>query len=85
MNITIKTKNIELTPSLETVINRKMAGLKKLLMVFGDVECDCLVEISKETKHHRKGSLFMAEGILTLPGRQFTASSQKEPSQTVHK
>lgn len=78
MNITIKTKNIELTPSLESFINKKIGGLKKFLKVFGHHSTpipggrdlfETLVEVEKETMHHRKGQVFKAEAKLYLPGK----------------
>ena len=58
MNIIIKTKNIELTDSLESIINKKLEGLNKF---FKKQDEKVFVEIEKETKHHRKGDVFSAE------------------------
>ena len=70
MNIIIKTKNIELTDYLENLINKKFGGLKKFVH---HENAELFVEVEKETKHHKKGDIFMAEAIINLPGKKLTA------------
>ena len=75
MNIIIKTKNIELTESLEKFVNEKVGKLEKFLHVDSQ---DVFVEIEKETNHHRKGDVFCAEIIIQMPGTKLTARSHGE-------
>src|SRR6185436_14894033 len=70
MNIIIKTKNIELTNSLETAINKKIGSLKKFL---AEKAAELFVEIERETHHHRKGDVFSCEAIIDLPNKKLTA------------
>ena len=69
MNIVIKTKNIELTDSLENYINKRIEGLAKFLQDSSDV----FVDIKKETLHHKKGDIFKTEAIVQLPGKKMVA------------
>ncbi len=75
MNIIIKTKNVELTGYLEKFINEKIGRLDKFLR--GSIH-GVLVEIKKESKHHKQGDIFMAEIIIDLPGKKLMAKSHGE-------
>ena len=82
MQIIIKSKNIELTAPLEQVINKRMAGLEKFARELhkdstNSEVSEVIVEIEK-TKHHRKGDVFAAEGILLMPGKKIVARSHGE-------
>jgi ribosomal subunit interface protein len=57
MEIVIKTKNVELTESLEKFIKNKIGKLDK----FFHSDTEIFIEIEKEAKHHRKGEVFFAE------------------------
>ena len=70
MEIIIKAKNIELTDSLERFINDKIGKLEKFLSYPGQ---EIFIEIEKETKHHKKGEVFSAEGIISVPGKKIMA------------
>ncbi len=72
MQIIIKTKNIELTPSLENFINGKIGKLGKFL--FDGAEL--FVEIERETSHHKKGEVFFAEAIVSLPGKKLISQAK---------
>ena len=87
MNITIKTKNIELTEALESFINKKIGGLKKFFSSFenhrlpmaeGRSLFDTFVEIGKENNHHRKCDVFMAEAKIYMPGKSIFAKTHGE-------
>ncbi|MEK7663894.1 MAG: ribosome-associated translation inhibitor RaiA [Patescibacteria group bacterium] len=77
MNIIIKTKNLELTDSLENLINKKMVSLKKLVKNLQE-SSELLFEVEKETKHHRKGDIFKSEAMINLPGTNLVARSHGE-------
>ncbi|MEK7124413.1 MAG: ribosome-associated translation inhibitor RaiA [Patescibacteria group bacterium] len=87
MNIIIKTKNIELTPSLEAFINKKIGGLKKFIKAFdshalpvpGERDLfETFVEVEKESTHHKKGQFFAAEARIYLPGRSLFAKAKSD-------
>ena len=77
MNITIKAKNLDLTPSIKDYINDKIGSLSKLLSQFetqGDVLCE--VEIARTSNHHNKGDVFYAEINLRLPNKMLRAEDE---------
>jgi ribosomal subunit interface protein len=63
MQINITAKNFELTDSLRSVVEKKMSSLERLVID----QAELFVEIEKESKHHRKGDVFRAEAIITVP------------------
>ncbi len=75
MNIIIKTKNIELTPSLENFTNEKIGKLEKFLP---KAEQEVFVELAKESTHHKKGDVFMAEITIHLPGKSLVSRCHGE-------
>lgn len=77
MQVIIKTRNVELTDSLEGLINKRMAGLKRLVKNFQE-SSELLVEVEKETKHHRKGDIFGAEAMINLPGTKLVTRAHGE-------
>lgn len=87
MKIIIKTKNLEFTPALDSFINKKIGGLRKFLgsfqnhslpMAEGRDLFDTFVEIGKETTHHNKGDVFMAEAKIYMPGKSIFAKTHGE-------
>jgi ribosomal subunit interface protein len=75
MEITIKTKDIELTTELKEFIEKKISPLEKFLKFLYNKnhfqekpEIKLFLEIGKTTKHHKKGEVFFAEGQLEFPG-----------------
>ena len=84
MQIIIKTKNLDLTDSLNSFVNKKIGGLKKFLGAFEGHQTpvagtrdlfDTFVEVEKETRHHRKGQIFRAEVKIYVPGKSLFASA----------
>lgn len=78
MQIIIKTKNFELTGSLEKFINEKVGKLEKFAKTLGKDSMEVFVEVEKETNHHRKGDLFMANIQIQLAGKNLMARSHGE-------
>lgn len=87
MKIIIKTKNLEITPALDSFINKKIGGLRKFLgsfenhrlpMAEGRNLFDTFVEVGKENMHHRKGDVFAAEAKIYLPGKNLFAKTHGE-------
>jgi putative sigma-54 modulation protein len=76
MNIKIKASRMELTPSIEDYVYKRMEAVTKLIA--GQEESTvCDVEVGKTTEHHNKGDVFRAEVNLTVSGKQYYASSEK--------
>ncbi len=80
MKIIIKTKNLDLTPSLENYVEEKISSLKKFVDVLKKDEdkntlSEVFVEIEKETRHHNKGEVFGAEARILLPGKKIMAEA----------
>ena|SRR3989344_772847 len=71
MQIIIKTKNLELTPSLKNYINKRIEGLKKFVNKVSDI----FVEVEKETLHHKKGEIFRTEALVHFPGKTLVAQA----------
>ena len=85
MKIIIKTKNLELTPSLESFVDEKIGSLKKFIDILkddipekGKTLAEVFVEIGKESKHHRKGDFFRAELQVRLPGKKIIVEASSD-------
>lgn len=78
MRVIIKTKNLESTESLQTFAEQKFESLKKFINILKREEekktlAEIFVEIEKETRHHKKGKIFLVKTQVVLPGRMLTA------------
>ena len=93
MKINILTKNIKLTPALKDFIEEKINPLEKFASFFGKPaqilknktwegkgksRIEFWVEISKESRHHKKGSLFLAECQMRFPKKNIRSTAQSE-------
>lgn len=85
MKITVKTKNLDLTPALSNYVAEKFMSIKKFVSVLKEntlagikTLADVVVEVQKETKHHRKGEIFWAKAWLSLPGKSLMASFKSD-------
>ena len=77
MKINIKVAGFELTPSLGVYIENKLSNLSKLIKRFDkEGAAELWLDISRTTRHHRKGGVFRAEADLRLPKKILRA--QKE-------
>ncbi|MDP3883140.1 MAG: HPF/RaiA family ribosome-associated protein [Candidatus Staskawiczbacteria bacterium] len=82
MRIDIKTKNLELTEALRNFTEKKFLTLKKFINVLkkedeiGKTLAEVLVELEKETKHHRKGDVYVVKCQIHLPGRNLIAKAK---------
>ncbi len=78
MNINIK-KGIDLTPALETYIKKKLLPLVKFVKPFDETgEAAIWLEVSRTTKHHRKGEVYFAAVDLRLPKKIIRAEAYAE-------
>lgn len=81
LNINITAKNLELTGQLREFITEKISKLEKFIEKFKKEEMvvfDMLVEVKKETMHHRKGDVFTTEVKLYLPRKNLFAKAHGE-------
>lgn len=88
MNIIIRTKNCELTPTFREFIEEKIGSLDKYSVMFQEdadhdptkekAKVEAVVEIGKSTLHHRKGDNYFAECRLAFPGNTFTVNADSE-------
>jgi ribosomal subunit interface protein len=83
MKIIIKTKNLELSPSLESYINEKIGSFEKFIKTLqkeeeGKTLSEIFVEVEKETRHHRHGEVFVAKAQIMLPGKSLVAEAKGE-------
>ncbi len=60
MQISIKTKNLDLTPALTDYVNEKLGTLQKFLdsVEGGAAEVRAQVEVARTTNHHNKGEVY---------------------------
>ena len=77
MEIVIKAKNIELSNSVNYLVNQKLAPLGKFFKTEEDLK-EMFVELKKEDKHHKKGDIFIVEIILMLKGKKLVVEAHGE-------
>lgn len=77
MKIIIKTKSLEITDALEDFIQKKLSGIKKLVDALQE-SSTLFFEVKRETSHHRKGDIFLAEAIIGLPRKKLVARAHGE-------
>jgi ribosomal subunit interface protein len=79
MKINIKA-NLDLTASLGTYIDQKLAPLAKLVKKFDETgEAELWLELSRTTRHHKKGGeVFLAVADLRLPRKILRAEEYAE-------
>ena len=77
MRLNAKSKNIEITPSLNTFIEGKLGKLEKFLKRMEETrEFVIDVEVSRTTKHHKKGNVYRAEANLEIGKKLLRAESE---------
>ena len=85
MNINIKSKNLDLTDSVYTYIDRKIGELDKFINVeAGEIKggrdaIETFVEVARESYHHKKGDVFRAEVQIVVPGAHTIRSESSQP------
>ena len=80
MRITIRRKNLEITPALGKYIEQKL--LKPLRRSLKDVLQDELpildLEVGRSTRHHHKGKIFRVAASLTIGKMNFRVEEESE-------
>ena len=87
MRINIETKNITITPAIESFVRERINSLEKFIKVLEDRKYSspasgkekpvgvAWVEIGKDTKHHKKGPFFRAECQLSFAGKRIRSEA----------
>lgn len=77
MKITIRQKDLEITPSLQEYIEKKVVQpVQKFLKRNAATDLPVLdIEVGRTTKHHHKGEVFHASATLTLGKRVIRADA----------
>ena len=85
MKIVIRAKNLELTESIEKYLDEKLSSLEKFIGLLGNDEFDkgqtlaeIIVEVEKESNHHRKGDIFRSELQVYLPGKNIVVEARSD-------
>lgn len=79
MKISIKSTNLDLTPSIKAYTENKMGNLARMFQKYdSEGSADMRVELARTTRHHHKGEVFMAEVNLHLVGKTLRASEECE-------
>lgn len=79
MRVTIRQKNIRITPALTKYIEDKI--IRSVRRFIKNAGSDLLVldlEFARTTSHHRKGKVFRAEAMLTVGRRALRAEAYEE-------
>jgi len=83
MQIKIESPSFELTPAIQTQIEKKLSPLKKFIKSFEkEKEVLIFVEVKKVTKHHKHGEIFQTLVKLNLNGEDLIAESNDINFQT---
>jgi putative sigma-54 modulation protein len=83
MNLIINKKNIDLTPALETYLQKKFSQLEKLVIALGGANpAELTIDIERTTNHHRKGLLYLASAKLHLAKITLRAEEEAEDIRT---
>lgn len=77
MRITeFKGKNIDISDTIRSYVENKIGVVSKLTEKFEP--CDLRVEVGKNSKHHKKGEVFLAELTLSIPGTVLRSEVRKD-------
>jgi len=84
MKIIIKSKNLDQSLALNKFIENKFLTLKKFINILkredeiGKTLAEVFVEVEKETRHHKKGDIFLVKTRVVLPGRSLIAEARED-------
>lgn len=81
MKVNLQGKNIELTEAIKDYILKRATNLEKLITGIEKRggEANAFFEVEKATHHHNKGEdVFHAYGKITIDGKEFYSSADKE-------
>lgn len=75
MIVTIKIKNLEHSGALNEFVGNKFESLAKFVDN-GKKSAEIFVEIEKETKHHKKGEIFLVKAQIILFNKNIMAEAR---------
>lgn len=80
MRVTLRSKNLQVTPSLRIYLEQKvLKPVRKLLKGVAETELPILdLEFSRTTRHHKKGRIYYAEANLSVGKTLLRASVEDE-------
>lgn len=80
MQINLQGKNMELTEAIKAHILEKETNLGRLISKIEEVggEVSANFEVSKNTNHHKSGSVFHADCLIKIRGKEFYGSVDEE-------
>ncbi len=80
MRVTIRQKNLEITPALRVYVESKLLKPIRRFMKDAAAEDSSILdlELGRSTMHHKKGKVYHAEVSLTLRGRLLRAEADDE-------
>ena len=74
----IKTKDLNLTDTIEDYLEKKLASLEKFLSDFNQESIIAEIEVGRTTRHHQTGDIFRAEINLSINGKLFRVESERD-------
>ena len=80
MQINLQGKNIEMTEAIRDYVLKRVTNLEKLLSKISGKGGEVTVsfEVSKNTNHHKSGSVFHADCLINIKGEEFYGSADEE-------
>lgn len=80
MQINLQGKNFEITEAVRDYVLKRVTNLEKILSSIEATGGDIMVdfEVGKSTKHHKSGTVFHADCLINIKGKEFYASADKE-------
>jgi putative sigma-54 modulation protein len=78
MRIVIKTNNFALTDAIRNYSEKKIQNLEKFLASFNSDSILAEVELSRTTRHHKRGDVFRFEVNLTVNGKLLRSESEQD-------
>lgn len=84
MTINLKTKDLEPTPSLHELVEKKFGSLTKFLKEYEAEGVDeIMITVARTTSHHQKGEVFEVRADLRLPKKVLRISERGEDVRVV--
>ncbi|MEK9181813.1 MAG: ribosome-associated translation inhibitor RaiA [Patescibacteria group bacterium] len=81
MPVNLQSKNMELTEAIKDHVLNKETNLGRLLSKIEERdggEVNVSFEVSKNTNHHKSGSVFHADCLINIRGDKFYSSADEE-------
>mgnify|MGYP003451400501 FL=1 len=80
MTINLQSKGMELTPAIHDYVIKRITNLEKLLEKLEMEGGSAVVsfDLSKNTNHHKAGSIFHADCRIQIKGEEFYGSADEE-------